>query len=337
MKILIILICALTLTSCSVNTKQSTDIQDMILSGEKLPSIRHVTEMKITGDTLWFVYETEDGHGQRFLRRALIDCDNHQLIVSSEIGRRDNGYYTSYMPYPFIADNGTIRVVSQDDCEIYSIENDTTLVRTTQYLMEGNSIAPFPLSQYVQDLFTTGPNQYVFIGREPNGGRQYAMKADLTISKIDTIRQINRLSELQAWMSNIGELAYSNKHNRLAFAYKLHPIIEISDMNGNIIKSIRTGEDTFNPRTLEDADLESFNILHNIDVTYNPDYIYTLYWNCRYDEATTKAPTIYKIDWEGNVVKHYSNLPGPLYRIAEYDNKFIIGWNGNNFVCIPAP
>ena len=46
----------------------------------------------------------------------------------------------------FIADNGSIRVIGQDDCEIYSVENDTAFVRTRQYLMDGNSSVPFPLA-----------------------------------------------------------------------------------------------------------------------------------------------------------------------------------------------
>ncbi len=83
----------------------------------------------------------------------------------------------------------------------------------------------------------TGMDKYVFIGREPNGGRQYAMTADLATSKIDTIRQINISPELQTWMPNTGEMVYSDKHNRLAFAYKLHPVIEIFDTDGKTIKS----------------------------------------------------------------------------------------------------
>ena len=96
----------------------------------------------------------------------------------------------------------------------------------------------------------TGSDKYVFIGREPNGGRQYAMKADLISSKIDTIRQINISPELQTWMPNAGEMAYSGKVKSLAFAYKLHPFIEIFDTDGNIINFERIGDDTFNPKRL---------------------------------------------------------------------------------------
>ncbi|WP_303643618.1 hypothetical protein, partial [Bacteroides caecimuris] len=62
MKNLIIFIFALTLTSCTANAQQSADAQKLTLTGCTLPAISHVNDMKITGDTLWFVYETEGGY-----------------------------------------------------------------------------------------------------------------------------------------------------------------------------------------------------------------------------------------------------------------------------------
>lgn len=290
--------------------------------------------MKVSGDTLLFVFECEDGYGQRLLRRAIIDNSDNTIKISPDMGKRDDGYYASYMPYPFISDNGAIHVVGQDDSEIFTVENDTAFVSTLQYLMASNSTVPFPLSQYVQDVYMTNTDRYVFIGREPNGGRQYAMTADLTTSKIDTIKQINISPELQAWMPNAGEMVYSDKHNRLAFAYKLHPVVEIFDTDGKTIKSVNIGEYTFDPNTLEEADFETLNILHTVDVTYTPDYIYALHWSCKYSDATNLAPAIYKIDWNGKVIDRYFNMPYPLYRIAALDDTRLIGWNGEEFVLI---
>lgn len=180
----------------------------------------------------------------------------------------------------------------------------------------------------------TGPNKYVFIGREPNGGRQYAMKADLTTAKIDTICQINISPELQTWMPNIGEMAYSGKHHSIAFAYKLHPFIEIFDIYGNIINFERIGDDTFNPKTLYEADFDELNSLHTVDVTYTPDYIYAHYWGFRYADSQQSKPTIIKLDWGGNIIARYSDLSGPLYRIAAKDDSTLIGWNGKEFVLL---
>lgn len=290
--------------------------------------------MKMSSDTLFFVYEGENGYGQRLLRRAIVDVESHTLRVSPDMGKRADGYYASYMPYPFISDKGAIHVVGQDDCEIFTVENDTAFVRTRQYLMDGNSTVPFPLSQYVQDVYMTNPYRCVFIGREPNGGRQYAMTADLTTSKIDTIRQIIISPEFQTWMPNTGEMAYSRKHNALAFAYKLHPFIEIFDTEGNIIDFVRIGEDTFNPATLDEADFEALNSLHTVDVTYTPDYIYALYWGFKYADSRESKPSIIKLDWVGNIIVRYSNLTGPLYRIAAKDDSTLIGWDGKEFVLI---
>ena len=180
----------------------------------------------------------------------------------------------------------------------------------------------------------TGPDKYVFIGREPNGGRQYAMKADLTTAKIDTISQIYISPVLQTWMPNAGEMAHSGKFNRLVFAYKLHPFIEIFDTNGKKIKSIRIGEDTFDPKTLEEADFETMNILHTVDLTYTSDYIYALHWAYGYSDVDKTAPTIYKIDWNGNVIDQYINIPYPLYRIVAFYDTRLIGWNGKDFILL---
>lgn len=333
MKILPIIAIILFLSGCA-NAQSTTTTAKLKISGEPLPAIRHVTDMKVSGDTLLFVFECENGYGQRLLRRAIIDSTNNTINISPDMGKREDGYYASYMPYPFISDNGAIHIVGQDDCELFTVENDTSFVRKRQYLMDSNSTVPFPLSQYVQDVYMTNPDRYVFIGREPNGGRQYAMTADLTTSKIDTIKQINISPELQAWMPNAGEMVYSGKHNRLAFAYKLHPIVEIFDTDGKIIKSVKIGEDTFDPKTLEEADFEAMNSLHTVDLTYTSDYIYALHWAYGYSDADKTAPAIYKIDWNGNIIDRYNNIPYPLYRITAIDDTRLICWNGKDFILL---
>lgn len=314
-----------------VNAQSPTRSTNFDIIGGNLPTIRHMIDMKVSGDTLLFVYEGEDSYGQRLLRRAVIDCKNNTLAVSPDMGKREDGYFVSYMPYPFITDDGTIRVISQDDCEIYAIENDTTLVRTKQYLMTGNSTVPFPISQYVQDVFMTGPDNYVFIGREPKGGRQYAMKADLTTAKIDTIRQINISPELQSWMPNAGELAYSGKHCRLAFAYKFHPAIEIFGLDGSAIKMIKICDDTFDPKTLCNADFEMYNPVHFADISTTADFIYALYKGVEDNDADKSI--IYQIDWNGNIFRAYS-LTADLQNLVAYNNDLLIGWDGKRFIIV---
>lgn len=333
MKILPIIALTLFMSGCA-NAQSTITTTKLKISGKPLPAIRHVTDMKVSGDTLLFVFECENGYGQRFLRRAIIESANNTINISPDMGKREDGYYASYMPYPFISDNGAIHVVGQDDCELFTVENDTAFVRTRRYMMDGNSTVPFPLSQYVQDVYMTNPDRYVFIGREPNGGRQYAMIADLTTSKIDTIKQINISPELQAWMPNAGEMVYSGKHNRFAFAYKLHPIVEIFDTDGKIIKSVKIGEDTFDPKTLEEADFEAMNSLHTVDLTYTSDYIYALHWAYGYSDADKTAPAIYKIDWNGKIIDQYINLPYPLYRITAINDTRLICWNGKDFLLL---
>lgn len=333
MKIFQIMALSLFISGCAV-ARSSTAPVKLDVVGKSLPAIKHINDMKMKGDTLLFVYESEDGDGQRLLRRAVVDIKSHTLRVSPDMGKREDGYFISYMPYPFITDNGSMRIISQDDCEIFTLENDTAFVRTKQFLMSNDSKVPFRISQFVQDIFMTGPDKYVFIGREPNGGSQYAMSADLTSSRIDTIRQINISPELQTWIPNTGEMASSAKHNHLVFAYRLHPVIEIFDTDGNIINSVKIGDDTFNPKTLDEADFDDLNNLHTVDLTYTPDYIYALYWGFKYADSRQSNPTIIKLDWNGNIIARYSDLAGPLYRIAAKDDSTVIGWNGNEFILL---
>lgn len=333
MKIPAMIVLGLCMPACAA-AQSLTTAERLYTVGEPLPSVRHMIDMKIYGNTLWFVYETDDGYGQQILRRAVTDSDNGSINFSRDMGRRDDGYYVSYMPYPFIACDGTIRVISRDDCEIYNVENDTALVRTKRYLMNENSRVPLSVSHYVSDVFMTGPDNYVFVGREPNGGRQYAMTADLNSSRIDTIRQINVSAGLQTWMPNIGEMAYSDKHKRLAFAYRLHPVIEIFDCDGNLIKSVKTGNETFDCSTLDKADFEDLNPLHTVDITCTHDYIYALYWGYKFEDAAAGRPSVIKLDWDGNIIDRYTGLPIQLYRIAAAGDYDLIGWDGKAFVRI---
>ena len=322
---------SLLISGCA-NAQSKSMCSSLDVVGTQLPAIRHMNDMKMSADTLLFVYECEGGYGQQYLRRAVVDTEKNKLSVSNDMGKREGGYYVSDMPYPFITSCGSIGVISRDNGEVYSVSNDTVFIRTKQYLLDDNFKISFPLSQYVQDVFAISPDRYVFIGREPKGGRQFAMTTDMTSSEIDTIRQVNISPDLQAWMPNAGEMAYSNKYDRLAFAYKLHPVVEIFNTDGGTIKSVKIGDETFNPKTLEEADFDDLNILHTVDVTCTPDYIYALYWGFKYADSQKSMPTIIKLDWDGNIIARYSDLAYPLYRIAAKDDSTIVGWTGKEFV-----
>ncbi len=325
----------LLLASCTANAHVTAN-QPLTLIGDRLPPIRHITDMKAVADTLWFVYETEDGFGQRFLRKAVIDQDKNTLDVGPVLGKKSDGYYMAYMPYPVHGLDGNMQVVNQEDGEIFVYENESLLTRSKKFILSNSSTLPFPLSQYVQDVSMVAPDKFVFIGREPNGGTQYALKANITTAQVDTIRRIQLSPELTSWMPNAGELAYSRLHDKLAFAYRLHPIIEIFGMDGKPVKQVRICEDSFNPATLDEADFEELNPLHIVDITTTPNFIYALHWNFKYADAEDTAPTIFKIDWEGKIVDRLFNVPMPLYKIAVSDDNYIIGWSGQDFVYLPG-
>lgn len=334
MKHLLILALILSISGCA-DARTIPTVTKLDTEGEPLPAIRHMIEMKLLGDSLWFVYESEEGYGQQILRRAIVDYENNRVVLRPEIGKQPDGYYVSYMPYPLADVDGTIRAIGRDDCEFYDIENDTILIRLKEEVMGENYSMPLTLSRYVKDVFTTGKDKYVFVGREPKGGRQFALAADVQAAKIDSIRQIAISPDLQAWMPNTGEMAYSGKYKRIAFAYRLHPVLEIFGLDGSIIKTIEVAAPTFDPATLEEADFEDLNPLHFIDINSTDDYIYALHCGHSYKERNVPgvSSSIYKIDWNGNIVNQYS-VTSYFQSIAVYNDNILIAWNGKEFIKI---
>lgn len=334
MKTLYLLALTILLASCA-KAQPNIDAVRLDYIGQPLPKIRHMIEMKVLSDTLFFVYECDEGFGQRIVRRATIDKQKHQLVIGPEIGKRGNGNYVSFMPYPFVGEDGKMSVAGQDDGEIYKLADDSVLVRTKTNLF--NAKVSLAISQYAQDIFSVSPQKFVFIGREPAGGAQYAMSVDMDTARMDTLRRISVSSTQTAWMSNAGEMVYSNKYNRMAFAYRLYPIVDIFNADGTLVNKARIGKNTFNPNTLNEADFEELNTLHTVDATYTQDYIYALNWACKYSEISTVSPTIYKIDWNGNIINRYVSDSTFLYGIAAIDDSNFIGWTGKEFVIFTVP
>lgn len=69
----ILILCALAFASCIGAKTAPISTASIEIKGEPLPAIRHMIDMKMSGDTLLFVFEGNDGYGQRFLRRAVVD------------------------------------------------------------------------------------------------------------------------------------------------------------------------------------------------------------------------------------------------------------------------
>ncbi|MDE6668074.1 MAG: hypothetical protein K2K26_00150 [Muribaculaceae bacterium] len=329
MKSLPLIFLILLSSGCVAAQSDSAALIPFEIKGDSLPPIRHITDMKISGDTLFFVYEREDGVGRRFLRWALIHPTTHTLTLGPDIG-----IGTSYMPYPFTDSDGKIKVVSQDDGEIYDITPEGTLQPTRRRIFSSESSSPVPLSSYLSDVHTISPGKYIFLGRQPKGGPQYIMTADIN-ARIDTIHQTSLSPELTAWMPNLGKLIYSDTHSRMAFAYLFHPVIEILTSDGTILTTTEIGYHTFNPSTLDEADFESLNPFHTVSITQTSDYLYALHWGYPYSKAELMNPTVFQLDWNGKIINRYFNVPSPLYNIAAYNDTTLIGWTGTRFIQIP--
>ena len=81
---------ALLLAVCAA-TGQTPLLSEFDLTGDPLPPVRHVTEMKASGDTLFFVHDSEESQGLLFLRRAFIDLADNHLDISPEIVKNEDG------------------------------------------------------------------------------------------------------------------------------------------------------------------------------------------------------------------------------------------------------
>ncbi|MDE5878329.1 MAG: hypothetical protein K2H47_12645, partial [Muribaculaceae bacterium] len=330
MKILPSIFLILLSSGCTAAQSDPAALIPFEIKGDTLPPIRHITDMKISGDTLFFVYERENGFGQRFLRRAIIDSKAHTLTLSQDIGSE-----ISYMPYPFIGTEGNVKIVSQDNGKIYNITSDANLQSTGSHIFSSATPSPVPLSNYINDIYTVAPDKYIFLSRQPKGGPQYITTSD-TNSRIDTIHQTSISSDLTAWMPNLGKLTYSDSNHLLAFAYLFHPVIEFLTTDGAITATTEIGPHTFNPSTLDEADFESLNPFHTIDITPTRNYLYVLHWGYLHSKAEFIDPTIFQLDWNGKIINRYFNIPRPLYNIAAYDDTYLIGWTGTHFIQIPV-
>lgn len=87
MKVFLIMALTLFMSGCANAQSTPTPIK-LDVVGESLPTIKHINDMKMKGNTLLFVYESEDGDGQRLLRRAVVDIKSHTLRVSPDMGKR---------------------------------------------------------------------------------------------------------------------------------------------------------------------------------------------------------------------------------------------------------
>lgn len=86
MKTLIIMALSLLISGCA-NAQSKSMCSSLDVVGTQLPAIRHMNDMKMSADTLLFVYECEGGYGQQYLRRAVVDTEKNKLSVSNDMGK----------------------------------------------------------------------------------------------------------------------------------------------------------------------------------------------------------------------------------------------------------
>lgn len=330
-----LLITSLLLLYYSAAMASSIQVSVTPLKADSLPDISHIIDMKAAGEKIIITYELKEGYGQRIMRDIYHDTTTNTLSFGKEYGKRDNGYYQLYMPYLIDSSDGNLQVVSQDDGELFSVGADYKLESTGRFLIGTNFNIPFPISLYLKDIQQLSTNKYIFIAREPNGGRQSIFISDIDSMAISEIRPIIANADYPTWMVNTGELAYSDKNGICAFAYRLYPKVDLFKPSGETITIHTVAEGGFDPQTVDYADMEEHNTLYFINLTQTSDYIYALYLGKKWSDINHNAGSskIYKFNHLGEIVCTI-DIPVTLHKIAALDDGQIFAWDGKKFLLI---
>lgn len=315
--------------------QNSTQINDFtILKAISQPDISHIVDMKAVAPGKVFIsYEAQEGRGQRILQEINSDIANGNLSFSQEYGKRDDGSYQLFMPYLINFNAEKPFVVSQDDGELFTINPNAKFAASNKHILDYNFKVPFPVSLYVQDVQMISPTDFLFVGREPNGGKHSVFLSKPDSMSITLIKSFVNDSNYSSWVINTGKLAYSSKAGLCVFAYRLYPTVEFFKPTGEIIKIQTIGQNGFDTTTLEYADLEDYNRLHFMDITQTEGFFYLLYWGKKGNEMlTSSSPSkILKFDHTGNL-QHTFILDSPIRKIAAFSDQEFIAWDGNNFI-----
>ena len=120
----------------------------------------------------------------------------------------------------------------------------------------------------------------------------------------------------------------------------MFPAIQIYDFTDNTEKTLNYGTDTFNPNSIDEADIWSENTVQYQHLSATENYIYALYWGVKYDEMYEKqlqgtaVTKILKYDWNGRLLKIFEVNKGLKALCAANDDKTIIAYDGKEFFMI---
>ncbi len=291
--------------------------------------------MKAAGDALYCVYENDGSFGQRMLGCFTINSRNRSLSYNGDFGKMPDGYWQTYMPYPFMSPAGELTVAGMDDGRVYKPGHGLSLYPGQRYLIGTGSSTSYPLSMYVSDIFQLTVDDYIYVGRQPKGGIQAALRTDCATMEITEIKPLIADQRYPSWIVNTGEMIYNSREKICAYAYRLFPKIDFFDLDGNTINSVIFAIDSFDPSTIDMADTETLNPIHFIDLTQTASHIYALYCGTTIADAMSEnaGSTIYRLDSDGKVAGTYS--VGIFIRnFAAINDTTFIAWTGSQFLFI---
>lgn len=313
-----------------------------VLKTDSLPDIQILSEIRVWDNQVYLTYENEGEYGQQHIKQYRYDSDARTLRYEKELFKKDNGTYQFFAPSLFEDDKGALYVYDRDISSVCTISADGMAHPTGKHLITSSAKVPYALVRQAQQAFYKSPDEYLFIGKAPNGGAQALFLsrnfADSVV--IDEVSKIVYKEDNASWVINFGKATYHPNKQTVAFAYQLYPAIQFIDIPNN--KAFTAALPDVKPTNIitDGADIWEQNLVQFKDITSNGKYIYALYWGktfatARHERQSGKgASTLIRYDWDGNITAIYT-IDSCLDSIGvSNDNSYVIGYNGKEMCLI---
>lgn len=280
---------------------------------DSLPEIKILSEIRVFNGDVYLTYEVKGEFGQRHVKCFSYNTPNKKMNFIRELFKKDNGYSQLFVPVLFEGDKNSLFVTERDNPVVNTVSTDGLAVRTDDYIISTTAQVPYPILLEARQAFYKASGEYLFIGREPQGGSQalfYSRNLEDT-TKITEISKISFRNEATSWMINFGKMVYDQHRQVAAYAYQLYPVMQFFDLkNSRILKSVQN--QLQNPEiTMEGADVWEQNNVQYKDITSNNHHIYTLFWGKTFDTAHQErekgvgTSEIIQYDWNGRIQAIY--------------------------------
>lgn len=330
---------------CLLACQNKVDIVNaptQLLSIDSIPDIKHLTDIRFHNNDVLLTYESRGSYGQQFVRQYVYDNKKAELKYKRSLFRNDNGQYDFYIPILFSDNKNDLFVVDREMPTVYKVSDEGQAITTGDVVISRESKTPYPIVMDARQVFQKSLREYLFVGREPNGGAQslFLSKNEDDSVCITEISKIIYNPDQPSWITNFGKLAYNDNDQIGVFAFQMYPVIQYINLQTGEKSSFRLSNTIQSELITDGADIWEQNPVYFRDITSNSKYIYALYWGKTFQDAGDEQAEgkgfsqIYKFDWDWKLKQVY-NINKCLNNICiDNTGNSIIGFDGYIFYSI---